>query len=160
MRDMGNGETSVLEPGNARVDAETRAIWAQALQKSMAGRFAERVLDTVRETDPPKVVLVDSKRETLMERLRSRKMVQWLLAYLAVGWMVLQLNDVLADVWGVPLSVQKALSLALGLGVLPGLVVAWYHGERGSQSVCCTEATLVGVLVVGALATVWRVCFA
>ena len=95
----------------------------------------------------------------LLERLRRRKIVQWLLGYLAAGWLLLQLNDVLASVWDVPLSTQWALSLALGLGILPALIVAWYHGERGRQEVCCAELVLVGLTAVMTVATVWQVCF-
>lgn len=98
-------------------------------------------------------------RSGLLERLKKRKIVQWVLAYLALVWMVLQLNDVLGEIWSVPLTMQKAVSLALGLGVLPALVVAWYHGEKGRQRVCCTEVCLLGLLVAGAAATVWYVCF-
>jgi hypothetical protein len=96
----------------------------------------------------------------ILERLKERKVVQWLLAYLAMTWAILQANDALADVWGVPLMVQRAGSLALALGILPVLVVAWYHGEKGRQRVCCVEAGLIGLTLAVTFGTVWRVCFA
>ena len=99
-------------------------------------------------------------RQHLLARLRGRVVVRWVLAYLAGCWMVLQLGDVLADVWAVPLALQKAVSLGLGLGIFPTLVIAWYHGERGRQRVCCAEIGLVGFTVLLAAATVWRICFA
>lgn len=99
------------------------------------------------------------RRCTLLERLKERKIVQWFIAYLAVAWIALQLMEILADIWSLPVTAQRAISLGLGLGTLPALVLAWYHGELGRQRVCWREAGLVGVLLAGSLAAVWRVCF-
>lgn len=141
-------------------------LWIENLQDSVAARLTEIRPEARFRTDDPKVLPLNPAPEpaasskALVERLKERKVVQWLLAYLAVGWMVLQLNDALGDVWGVPLDLQRAGSLALGLGILPALVVAWYHGEKGRQRVCCTEIGLVCLALGVTFATVWRVCFA
>jgi hypothetical protein len=37
--------------------------------------------------------------------------------------------------------------LALGLGLFPAAVIAWFHGERGRQQVSMTEVLLLGLLV-------------
>ena len=37
--------------------------------------------------------------EPLLERLPRRKIVQWTVAYLAIAWVVLQLMDILAEIW-------------------------------------------------------------
>lgn len=143
-------------------------LWLQNLQATLADRLTEISPETWSEEDEPHGPRVlpltsatgSSARKGVVERLKERKVVQWLLAYVAVGWMILQLNDALGEVWGVPLTLQRAGSLALGLGVLPALVVAWYHGEKGRQRVCCTEIGLVLLSLGVAVTAVWRVCFA
>jgi hypothetical protein len=140
-------------------------IWLEGIQDDLLGRLSEIASDAAAEVTERKVLPIDratphTTRAGLVERLKDRKIVQWLLAYLAVGWMILQLNDVLAEVWGVPLTAQKVISLGLGVGILPAVVVAWYHGEKGRQRVCCTEVGLVGLTIAIALLAVWRVCFA
>lgn len=84
-------------------------------------------------------------------------MLQWTLAYLAAAWLGLQLMDVLAEIWTIPVTTQRFVCLTLALGIFPALVVAWFHGERGKQRVCGLEATLVGVLVFGAGIVLWAV---
>lgn len=139
-------------------------VWLERLQATLTDRQSAIAPHAAPEADEGKVRPIRAAPEPapapgLLERLRRRKIVQWLLGYLAAGWLLLQLNDVLASVWDVPLSTQRALSLALGLGILPALIVAWYHGERGRQEVCCAELVLVGLTGVMTVATVWQVCF-
>jgi len=82
--------------------------------------------------------------------------VRWVLAYLAGAWLMLQMVDVLKDIWDWPLQLQRATCVALGLGLLPALVVAWYHGERAAQRVTRTEVLVVGTLLFSSGAVVWR----
>jgi hypothetical protein len=95
----------------------------------------------------------------LIERLRQRKMVQWLIAYLAMAAIVLQLTEALADMWSIPVPVQRGISLTLGFGTLPALVLAWYHGEMGRQRVTGTEVGILGLLMIGTALAVWQVCW-
>lgn len=92
----------------------------------------------------------------MFERLRARKIVQWALAYLAGAWLVLQVLDVVADVWQVPRGFQQGVQIVLAVGLLAALVLAWYHGEQGRQRVGGTELlilaglfALAGFLVIG-----------
>lgn len=85
-----------------------------------------------------------------LDRLRERKCVQWMLAYLALGWLALQLGDVLSEIWSWSPTVLKAVSLVIGLGVLPAGVVSWFHGEQGRQEVCVREAVLLAGLLAAA----------
>ena len=105
--------------------------------------------------------LVEPRRscfQSMVERFRERKLVQWTAAYLAMGWLVLQLMDVLSDTWGWPIVAQQAVSLLLGFGTLPALVVAWFHGEKGRQDICATEAAIVAATIMGAVFAVWSLC--
>src|SRR5512140_2423914 len=86
-------------------------------------------------------------------RMRERKLAQWAIAYLAGAWVVLQLLDVLADTFAWPPLVARVATVLLGIGFLASLVVAWYHGEKGSQRVGGVELLmLAGILVIAGAA--------
>lgn len=95
---------------------------------------------------------------SLFERLSRRKLVHWIVAYLAGAWLLLQLTDVLSEIWAWPITLQRAVSLVLGMGLFPAIVVAWFHGEKGHQRVCLLEVAVVGTLVACASAVVWYFC--
>jgi len=105
----------------------------------------------------PRMAERPRSRAGLLERLRRRMISRWLISYVAVAWVVLQLLDVLADIWGVPLPLQQTITLVLGLGLFPSLVVAWYHGERGRQKVCGAEIAILMVAVTGSILVLWVV---
>jgi len=88
-----------------------------------------------------------------LQRLRDRKLVQWAVAYLAAAWLILQLLDVLADTFAWPQLVARIGTVLLAVGVLAALVIAWYHGEKGSQHVGGVELVmLAGILVLAGAA--------
>lgn len=93
----------------------------------------------------------------MLERFRQRKIVQWGLAYLAGAWLLLQFADVVGGQWGWPSSVQRAITVVLAVGLLPTLVIAWYHGERGRQKVGGLEILVLAVLMVTAGAIAFQV---
>ena len=95
---------------------------------------------------------------TLIERLRQRKLCRWTLAYVAVAWMLLQLTDVLSEVWSWSLFAQQMVSVVLALGLLPAVVVAWYHGEKGRQQVCKWEVAILTALILGGGLTIRALC--
>jgi hypothetical protein len=101
---------------------------------------------------------VEPETSSLMNDLRERRVVQWMLGYLAGAWILLQVMDVLAEIWGWPLLPQQVVSLVLGWGVLPSFVLAWYHGEKGRQRVTVTEATLLAAALMSMMVVVWCVC--
>lgn len=95
---------------------------------------------------------------SFLDTLRDRRLVQWALAYLAGAWLVLQVLDVLADVWGLSVAVQQGIQLFLGAGFLVALVLAWYHGEKGRQRVSGPELLMIAALLViaGGVLAIWR----
>lgn len=93
-----------------------------------------------------------------LRRLRQRKLAQWMIAYLAVAWMALQLTDALREIWAWPIGLQRAITLALGLGILPAAVLAWYHGEQGRQKMCKLEVCALGALGLGSVWLIWYLC--
>ena len=103
---------------------------------------------------------VAPQHASLADRIMERKVAQWTVAYLAGAWLVLQLIDVLADVWALSILIQQLVSLVLGLGIMPALVVAWYHGEKGKQEVCGTECALMAATIMASVSAVWLFCLA
>ncbi len=82
-----------------------------------------------------------------VQRLKERKLVQWSLAYLAGGWLVLQVLDVTAEPWGLSNGLIRTIQAALVFGFFVTLVLAWYHGERGQQGVSRSELMMLGGLL-------------
>ncbi len=92
----------------------------------------------------------------LFQRLRERKLVQWALAYAAGAFALLQGVDIVAQRFGWPESIERALIVALAVGFFIALVVAWYHGEKGAQRISGTELTILALLFAIGGAILWR----
>lgn len=78
--------------------------------------------------------------------LKERKIVQWVLAYLAGAWLIWQVMDVMGDRWGLTPGVGRAIDVLLIVGLLVTLILAWYHGEQGRQRVSGPELLMIGGL--------------
>ncbi len=93
---------------------------------------------------------------SLRDTLQRRKLVQWVLAYLAFSWLLLQVIDLLGGRFGWPDSWFRIATVVLGVGVLAAGILAWYHGERGAQRATRTELVmLTAVLIIAAVAVAW-----
>ncbi|HET6912694.1 MAG TPA: tetratricopeptide repeat protein [Rhodanobacteraceae bacterium] len=92
----------------------------------------------------------------LLARLKQRKLVQWALAYIAAAFALIQVLDVVAQRFGWPDQVEKLLILALAIGFVVVLVIAWYHGERGAQKVSGTEIVILALLLAIGGGLLWR----
>jgi TolB-like protein len=89
----------------------------------------------------------------ILQRLRARKLSQWVLAYLAAGWLCLEVLGFLRETFGWPQLVAQLGAVLLAVGFLAALVLAWYHGERGAQQVTAVElGMLAGILAIAAAA--------
>ena len=87
-----------------------------------------------------------------LNNLKQRKIAQWAVAYLAGAWLMMQLMDVLGGHWGFTDAMGRVFDLALVLGLLVTLILAWYHGEKGRQRVSGPELLIIaGILGIGAL---------
>jgi serine/threonine-protein kinase len=95
---------------------------------------------------------------SLLHSLRERRLVQWVLAYMAAAWLVFQAIEVLADPWSLPTSLQRSIHILLVVGFFLILVLAWYHGERGRQRVSGPELLMIAALlgIAGLLVTVLK----
>jgi adenylate cyclase len=94
--------------------------------------------------------------DTLIQRLRRRKLVQWALAYLAGAWVLLQLITLLGTTYGWPAGVMRSAPVLLAVGFVAALVLAWYHGEKGRQRVSGPELLMLGaLLLIAGTAVAW-----
>src|SRR5215470_10674944 len=89
-------------------------------------------------------------------RLRKRKLVQWALAYIAAAFALIQVTDVVAQQFDWGDSVRRGITIALAIGFLIELVLAWYHGEKGAQRFSGTELLIIALLLTIGGAVVWR----
>ncbi|MGH7470793.1 MAG: hypothetical protein ACRENP_22835, partial [Longimicrobiales bacterium] len=99
----------------------------------------------------------------LLHALRKRAIVQWVIAYLAVAWLLLQLLSILADQFNWPLALQRGFTVPLAVGVLAAIVIGWYHGEEGRQRIGAVELIMlaaIGLIAGAALQVVRRNSYA
>jgi len=95
--------------------------------------------------------------ETFWQRLRSRKMVEWAVGYLAAGFALLQLADFMKDAFSWPTSLLRVLTVIVAFGFLAVLVMAWYHGEKGHQRMPATEIVMLAATTLAAVSVGWYV---
>jgi adenylate cyclase len=88
----------------------------------------------------------------LLSRFRRTKVAQWCAVYLAATWVLLEVAAFMADWFDLPAVVVRVLTAVLATGFGVALVIAWYHGEKGRQSVGRSEALLLGLLTMTAIA--------
>ncbi len=84
------------------------------------------------------------------QRLKERKLFQWALTYLAGAWLVFQGIEVVAEPWHLSETIQRTLHVLIIIGLLPTLVLAWYHGEKGRQKVSGIELLILAGILAGA----------
>lgn len=88
-------------------------------------------------------------------RLRSRKVVQWGIAYAAGAWGLLQGLEYLSQILRWPEYLQRIALLATVAGLPIVLVLAWYHGDRGEQRVRGPELLIITVLFLAGGSLFW-----
>ncbi len=103
-------------------------------------------------TDPA----AQGRHDDLWARLRSRKVVQWGVAYAAGAWGFLQALEYLSETYEWPSQLRKVAVLALLIGLPFVLVLAWYHGDRGVQRVNRVEAAVLLLLLALGGGVLWR----
>ncbi len=91
------------------------------------------------------------------QALQRRELVRWLLAYLAGAWLLLQVLQLLAGVYGWPPVVLRLATGVLAIGALLTAVLAWYHGERGEQRITRAELSILTVLLAVGGGLLWLV---
>ena len=90
-----------------------------------------------------------------LARLKQRKLVQWALAYIAAAFALIQVLDVVASRFDWPAPLERSIILALAVGFVVALVIAWYHGEQGRQRVSGPELLLLALVLALGGGAVW-----
>ncbi|MBS0383512.1 MAG: tetratricopeptide repeat protein [Proteobacteria bacterium] len=91
-----------------------------------------------------------------LARLKQRKLVQWALAYVAAAFALIQVIDVVASRFNWPAPLERSIILALAVGFVVTLVIAWYHGEKGRQRVSGPELLLIALVLAIGGGLLWR----
>lgn len=87
----------------------------------------------------------------LWKELRDRRIIQIFTAYLAGGWIALEVIGALVE-RGILPELAYRLGLVIFLAGIPAsLIIGWYHGEKGDQKVSLLELALLGLVVLGAV---------
>ena len=79
----------------------------------------------------------------LFTRIRQRKLVQWVLAYAAGAWVAFEGVGALAETWLWPPVVGQVVFMVLLAGLGVAVILAWFHGEKGHQTVSSVEVVLL-----------------
>jgi TolB-like protein/Tfp pilus assembly protein PilF len=90
-----------------------------------------------------------------LQRLKRRKIVQWVIAYGAAAWLSLEVFDLVAEQFFWPPWIRQAATILVLFGLIITIVLAWYHGERGRQRVGAIETVLLVALLAMAGQSVW-----
>jgi tetratricopeptide (TPR) repeat protein len=85
-------------------------------------------------------------------RLQERHVPRTAVLYLGAGWVALEFISFVVDNYGFDRAVLDASLLVIAIGLPITLIIGWYHGTEGRQSVTRAEGLLVGTLLVVALA--------
>ncbi len=89
-------------------------------------------------------------------QLKQRKLVQWVVAYVAASFALLQGIDIVAQRFNWPPQTIRLVILVMIVGFFVTLVLAWYHGERGAQRVTGTELLILALLLAIGGGFLWR----
>lgn len=70
--------------------------------------------------------------EGFWAQLRQRKVARWGIAYAAGAWGAMQGLEYFSHTFGWPRQIQQIATLALVIGLLVVVVLAWYHRDRST----------------------------
>jgi len=92
--------------------------------------------------------------QSLVDRLKERKVAQWMLGYAAGGWLAFEIFAGFGEPFGLSLWVERIGVVLVLAGGLVVLILAWYHGEKGHQRMSATEVLLItGVMALAGVAS-------
>ena len=84
---------------------------------------------------------------SLIHRLKERKLVQWVLSYLAGAFGALQLMSALESALGISARAQQSVVILLATGLVVTAILAWTHGEKGHQRPTTREILALALTV-------------
>lgn len=91
---------------------------------------------------------------SMFDELRKRHLLQIALVYLGAGWVCIEMADFIVGNYGFSRKILDTVVFLAILGFPAFLIIGWYHGERGRQSVQRAERWLLMTLIsLGAIGT-------
>lgn len=66
----------------------------------------------------------------MLKRIEESRIAQWVIAYLAGSWVLLQVLEFLWEVFELPLALLQTTLIIVGIGLLIVIVVAWSSGGK------------------------------
>jgi TolB-like protein len=89
---------------------------------------------------------------SFFSELRKRRVVPWIGAFIAGGFIALEATDQLIGYDMLPVVAYQVVLVFYLFGIPGTMVLAWFHGERGAQTPPKAEVWLHASLLVGAIA--------
>ena len=93
--------------------------------------------------------------QRFFQKVLDRRVVPWLVAYLAGAWVVLESTIYLTGQFGWAPEIPRVLPVILAFGILSVITLAWFHGKAGWQKIRVTEAVIHGAVAVALGVTLW-----
>lgn len=84
----------------------------------------------------------------LFKSLSEKHLMRTAVVYLGGAWLLLEATGFFVDNYDLSRRLIDIVVLLLVLGFPAALIISWFHGEKGSQSVARSEASLLLTLVV------------
>jgi TolB-like protein len=82
-----------------------------------------------------------------LQRLKERKLAQWVIAYLAGVWVLVEASSLVGQQFHWPEWIGQTVIVLAAIGFFVTLVLAWYHGEKGRQRVSGPELLIIALLL-------------
>jgi len=95
--------------------------------------------------------------DSVWDRIRRHKVVEWTLAYVAFGYALLHGVQMLRESFEWPLVVSRLTAVGLVLGAPIAVTLAWYHGHRARHRVSGQELSILIALLMVAGSVLWLV---
>jgi len=94
----------------------------------------------------------------LFRQLRERHVPRSAVLYLGAGWVALEFIGFVVENYALDRSLLDGSLFLIGVGFPIALVISWFHGKGGRQSVTRAEGLTIGVLLlVGIIGAGWMV---
>jgi len=93
--------------------------------------------------------------DSVWDRIKRHKVVEWTLAYVAFGYALLHGVQMLRETFDWPFLVPRLTVFGLVLGAPIAVTLAWYHGHRARHRISGVELSILIALLLVAGSVLW-----
>ena len=93
--------------------------------------------------------------DSIWDRIKRHKVVEWTLAYVAFGYALLHGVQMLRETFEWPLLVPRLTVFVLLVGLPVAATLAWYHGHRAQHRISGAEFSILIALLLVAGSVLW-----